>query len=59
MLYISPIFKLERFKNVFGYADDVALLETLPSLEENAEKLAASINQTLTWGHSEGLIFDP
>ncbi|KAI0991823.1 hypothetical protein K3495_g16364, partial [Podosphaera aphanis] len=59
MLYIAPLFKLDGLKKAFGYADDVAVLEISPSLQENANKLENSINQALAWGSSEGVTFDP
>lgn len=59
MLYISPLFRLKGLERAFGYADDIAILETSPSLEENARKIGASINQALSWGSSEGVTFEP
>ncbi|KAI0991708.1 hypothetical protein K3495_g16479, partial [Podosphaera aphanis] len=58
MLYISPLFRLPALKKAFGYADDVAVLETSPSLEENSSKLGLAINQALSWGSTEGITFD-
>lgn len=59
MLYTSPLYKLEGLKNAFGYADDVAILESSPSLEENSLKIRSAVNQALSWGEEEGLKFDP
>lgn len=59
MLYISPLFKLDRLKKTFGYADDVAILEISPTLEENSRKIGEAINQALTWGRTEGITFEP
>lgn len=58
MLYISPLFKLNRFRKTFGYADDVAILEVSPTLEENTRKLEEAINEALAWSSTEGLTFD-
>ncbi|KHJ36348.1 hypothetical protein EV44_g4173 [Erysiphe necator] len=58
MLYVSPLFKLDGLKNAFGYADDVAILETSNSLEMNSNKIGKVINQALEWGEREGLTFD-
>lgn len=44
MLYVSPLLKLEEMRNSFGYADDVAILKTSPTLEENTRKIAKAIN---------------
>ncbi|KAI0997973.1 hypothetical protein K3495_g10217 [Podosphaera aphanis] len=59
MLYIAPLFKLDGLKKAFGCADNVAVLEVSPSLQENATKLENAINQALAWGSSEGVTFDP
>lgn len=58
MLFISPLFKLEGLQKSFGYADDVALLETSPSLDENIKKVGVAIENALSWGKVEGLTFD-
>ncbi|KAI0992436.1 hypothetical protein K3495_g15749 [Podosphaera aphanis] len=59
MLYTSPLYKLEGLKNAFGYADDVAIVETSPSLEVNSLRISSAVNQALSWGEEEGLKFDP
>lgn len=59
MLYISPLFKIDGMRKSFGYADDVAILETSPSLEENSARIGTTINRALDWGKSEGVTFDP
>ena len=59
MLYISPLLRLGRPKTRFGYADDVALLATSPSLKANCESLSKSLSEALDWGASEGVTFDP
>ncbi|KAI1002862.1 hypothetical protein K3495_g5340 [Podosphaera aphanis] len=58
MLYIAPLFRLPALKKAFGYADDVAVLETSPSLEGNSSKLGLAINQALSWGSTEGITFE-
>ena len=47
MLYIAPLFWLGQPQTRFGYADDVALLVTSPSLESNCTKLQESLQQAL------------
>ncbi|KAI1002774.1 hypothetical protein K3495_g5429 [Podosphaera aphanis] len=59
MLYNAPLFKLDGLKKASGYADDVAVLEVSPSLQENVTKLENAINQALAWGSSEIMTFDP
>lgn len=59
MLYISPLFRLKGLNKTFGYADDVALLQTSPTLEENSIKIQIAINNVLAWGNEEGITFDP
>ena len=59
MLYISPLFHLKDLKKAFGYADDVAILETSPSLELNSIRIKEAINAALAWGKDEGVTFDP
>lgn len=58
MLFISPLFKLDGLKISFGYADDIVVIETSPSLDENFAKIGASINKAFDWGIREGLTFD-
>lgn len=59
MLYISPLFKLDKLEKSFEYADDVAILEISPTLETNSERIGKTINQALAWGRLEGLTIDP
>jgi hypothetical protein len=59
MLYLAPLFKLGRPRRRFGYADDVALLATSPSLEANSELLSDALQEALDWGAAEGVTFDP
>ena len=59
MLYLAPLFKLSNQTTRFGYADDVALLASSPSLEDNAKALSESLQEALEWGKSEGITFDP
>lgn len=58
MLYISPLLLLGKPKLRFGYADDVALLQISPSLEENATALSQDLCEALDWGMAEGITFD-
>lgn len=59
MLYVSPLFKLDKMTKSFGYADDVAILKASPSLEENSRRIGDAVNQALSWGINEGITFDP
>ena len=59
MLYISPIFKMGKISQRFSYADDIALIETRDSLQENCGRLTASLQEALAWGRGEGITFDP
>ncbi|KAI1003548.1 hypothetical protein K3495_g4657 [Podosphaera aphanis] len=58
MLYTS-LFRLDNLKKSFGYADDVAILETSPFLDTNANRIRTAVNQVVSWGTSEGITFDP
>ncbi|KAI0992026.1 hypothetical protein K3495_g16160, partial [Podosphaera aphanis] len=59
MLYISPLFRLGNVHRRFGYADDVAILETRNSLQENCTSLTEALKEALAWGREEGITFDP
>lgn len=58
-LYISPLFKLDENVSRLGYADDMAILATNKTLEENCVSLQLSLERALSWGEKEGIIFDP
>lgn len=58
MLYLSPLFFLDKLKGAFGYADDVAFCKTSPSLEQNTLALSDALLQALEWGKEEGITFD-
>ncbi|KAI1000325.1 hypothetical protein K3495_g7870 [Podosphaera aphanis] len=58
MLYLSPLFFLRLPKNKFGYADDVALLRTSSTLQENAALLSRDLQEAIDWGQAEGITFD-
>ena len=59
MLYLAPLFHMGTPKARFGYADDVALLATSPSLHTNAKTLSDLLQEALNWGSTEGITFDP
>ena len=59
MLYLAPLFHIGTPKARFGYADDVALLATSPSLDTNSKTLSDSLQEALNWGSLEGITFDP
>jgi len=59
MLYLAPLFYLGILRNRFGYADDVALLATSPSIVTNSTALSESLQEALDWGATEGITFDP
>ncbi|CCU81781.1 reverse transcriptase, putative [Blumeria hordei DH14] len=50
MLYISPLFKMGMKRKRFGYADDIALLETGPSLLSNCTDLSHLLVEAIEWG---------
>ena len=58
-LYIAPLFWMGRRNAKYGYADDVGLLATSPSLQANCNILTKHLQEALEWGHSEGITFDP
>ncbi|KZL65521.1 endonuclease reverse, partial [Colletotrichum incanum] len=63
MLYIEPLLKLgavrpRRKQSRFGYADDVAILASSTSLEDNCTLLAKEWEEALEWGALEGITFD-
>ena len=60
MLYIAPLFRLGTTrKHRFGYADDIGLLAISTDLQINCNKLQADLQESLDWGESEGITFDP
>ncbi|KAI1003873.1 hypothetical protein K3495_g4334 [Podosphaera aphanis] len=48
MLYLSPLFRLDNLRKSFGYPDDVAILETSPSLDTNADRIGTAVNQVVS-----------
>ncbi|KAF5527647.1 putative RNA-directed DNA polymerase from transposon BS [Colletotrichum aenigma] len=58
LLYIADILADDR-KLRFGYADDIGLVATSPSLEENATALGQEITSILSWGTENKVAFDP
>ena len=61
MLFIQPLFSLGnrgRRRARLGYADDIALLATSKSLEENNNILANDFKNVTEWARGEGLTFD-
>ncbi|KAI0998616.1 hypothetical protein K3495_g9581 [Podosphaera aphanis] len=42
----------------FGYADDVTLLRTSSTLQENAALLSRDLQEAIDWGQAEGITFD-
>lgn len=58
LLYIADILA-EDSKLRFGYADDIALLTTGPSLEENTITLSQEVTNVLDWGDENKVSFDP
>ncbi|KAI0999306.1 hypothetical protein K3495_g8891 [Podosphaera aphanis] len=59
MLYVAPILKMGSTSRKFGYVNDVALIETQKSLQENSVALGKSLKEVLEWGQAEGITFDP
>lgn len=58
-LHRSSLSRLDRFKKAFGYTDDVAIMATSTSLEENSVIIGTTFDRVLECGLSEGLTFDP
>ena len=42
----------------FGYADDIALFASAPSLVECARKLQKKLDSTIAWGFINGISFE-
>ncbi|APA05858.1 hypothetical protein sscle_01g006280 [Sclerotinia sclerotiorum 1980 UF-70] len=59
MLYIALLFWMGKPQSRFGYADDIAILATSNSLQTNCDSLKMDIQETLEWGKTEGITFDP
>ncbi|EDN94233.1 hypothetical protein SS1G_10106 [Sclerotinia sclerotiorum 1980 UF-70] len=59
MLYIAPLFWMGKPQSRFGYADDIAILATSDSLQTNCDSLQMDMQETLEWGKTEGITFDP
>ncbi|EDN91513.1 hypothetical protein SS1G_00916 [Sclerotinia sclerotiorum 1980 UF-70] len=59
MLYIAPLFWMGKPQSRFGYADDIAILATSNSLQTNCDSLKMDMQETLEWGKTEGITFDP
>jgi hypothetical protein len=47
MLYLAPLFHMGIPRARFGYADDVALLATSPSIDTNSKSLSDSLQEAL------------
>jgi hypothetical protein len=61
MLFIQPLFLLgsrDRRRTRLGYADDVTLLATSSSLEENNNTLAKDFQEVTEWAQHQDLAFD-
>ncbi|KAK2752250.1 reverse transcriptase [Colletotrichum kahawae] len=58
LLYIADILANDQ-KLRFGYADDIGLLATSPSLVGNTAALSQEITQILNWGTDNKVKFDP
>lgn len=58
LLYIADIF-LEDPIHRFGYADDICVLRTGGTLDENAKQLSQDLTQILGWGTEHKVAFDP
>jgi hypothetical protein len=59
MLQIEPLFHMGSSRKQFGYTDNIALLESSPSLTTNYEKLSITLKEAIAWGHAEGITFAP
>jgi len=58
MLYMAELLQKDT-SHFFGYADDVCILRTSRSLEDNCTLLAADISKILEWGDSNKVAFAP
>src|SRR5579862_1031491 len=61
MLYIQPLFNTgpaRQRKIKFGYTDDICLLTTGKTLEDNCMTLSNDCQELFTWAKEKGLIFD-
>ncbi|KAI0998888.1 hypothetical protein K3495_g9309 [Podosphaera aphanis] len=59
MLYVALIFKMGSTSCKFGYIDDVALIETRKSLQENSVALVKSLKRSTRMGPGGGNHFRP
>ncbi|KAL1971403.1 hypothetical protein VTN31DRAFT_2379 [Thermomyces dupontii] len=58
MLYMAELLQKDT-SHFFGYADDVCILRTSRSLEDNCGLLATDISRILEWGNSNKVAFAP
>ncbi|RYO81946.1 hypothetical protein DL766_008345 [Monosporascus sp. MC13-8B] len=58
MLYLADLLKQDP-KLRFGYADDLCLYRSSPTLEENATLLAEDVRRVLQWGEDNKVSFAP
>ena len=56
LLYVEPVMRLAL--GCFGYADDIAMFETGPNLEECSQRLQLRLTRTLQWGRDNGIQFE-
>ncbi|KAI1097138.1 hypothetical protein F4804DRAFT_339495, partial [Jackrogersella minutella] len=62
MLYVEPLLNRGDGETRFGYADDVAFLQTGPDTTVTTQLLAADVADVadaLNWGSSNAVSFDP
>jgi hypothetical protein len=58
ILYVADIL-LQDTEHRFGYSDDICVLRTGRTLEENVEELGNDLSQILGWGAEHKVRFDP
>ena len=45
-------------RGCFGYANDIAMFEKGPNLEEYSQRLQLRLTRTLQWGRDNGIQFE-
>lgn len=58
MLYIETLLKICTWRSMFGYADDIAFLQTLKALTKSTEKLVQDLKIVKKWSINNSITFD-
>ncbi|KID94004.1 Ribonuclease H-like protein, partial [Metarhizium majus ARSEF 297] len=59
LLYTEPIYRLGNPEGRFGYADGTNILCTGQSLEETSRIASEYLQELVSWGAANGILFDP